>query len=161
MREIESKTCVRFSPTGVLANAIKIINGNGCWSYVGRIGGLQQLSLSRTGCISKRTVMHELIHALGFDHQHSRNDRDSKVTIQRNNIVTGQAHNFDKLPSNLYDNYGTSYDYDSIMHYRDDTFAKPGKKTIVAKNSYYQNRMGRLSSLSAGDITRIKKMYNC
>lgn len=76
MDEIEDKTCIRFVERKKERNYLEILlSQQGCSSYVGMIGGSQQLNLS-TGCFSKFTVMHELIHAIGFDHEQSRKDRE-------------------------------------------------------------------------------------
>lgn len=49
---------------------------------------LQELSLAR-GCINHRTAVHEMIHALGFAHEHVRSDRDNYVHIYWQNISPG------------------------------------------------------------------------
>lgn len=65
LQEIQSKSCVRFVARTTQPDYIEIINNGGCYSFLGRLGGKQELSLSRNGCVSKGTVMHEFIHALG------------------------------------------------------------------------------------------------
>jgi len=40
-----------------------------CNSPLGRKGGVQELNLGN-GCVSKATVQHEFLHALGFQHEH-------------------------------------------------------------------------------------------
>jgi hypothetical protein len=50
--------------------------------------GAQQVSLD-DGCIPSGVpgiVMHELMHAAGFFHEHTRPDRDTYVTINFDNI---------------------------------------------------------------------------
>ena len=61
-----------------------------CWSYVGRRGGGQVVSLARRGCVYHKVVQHELLHALGFNHEQTRSDRDSHVRIIYQNIMRGE-----------------------------------------------------------------------
>jgi hypothetical protein len=61
-----------------------------CNSWIGMINrGAQDLSLD-DGCVSRNypgIVLHELMHAAGFFHEHTRPDRDSFVRIDFNNII--------------------------------------------------------------------------
>ena len=50
-----------------------------------RNGGSQPVSLDN-GCLYSSTVKHELMHAVGFFHEHSRTDRDDYVKIYYDNI---------------------------------------------------------------------------
>ena len=49
---------------------MRIISDDGCYSYVGMIGGVQDLSLEKTNsnghCIYNGIIMHEFLHALGM-----------------------------------------------------------------------------------------------
>merc|ERR1711912_95923 len=58
-----------------------------CSSYVGRWGdtnwrgtGMQEISLG-SGCLYKHTMIHEILHALGWTHEQNRPDRDDYVEI--------------------------------------------------------------------------------
>jgi len=51
----------------------------------------QQLNLQRNGCIWHGTIIHELLHALGFWHMQSATDRDKYVIIHWNNIEPGKV----------------------------------------------------------------------
>uniref|UniRef100_A0A0P4VXV3 Metalloendopeptidase n=1 Tax=Scylla olivacea TaxID=85551 RepID=A0A0P4VXV3_SCYOL len=76
---------------------------------------MQRVSLDVNGCIYVGTVIHELMHAIGFYHEHCRNDRDNYVTIHYENVMPGYAYAFDKDTNWQY--VGEGYNYDSIMHY--------------------------------------------
>jgi len=62
-----------------------------CYSFVGRRTGGQTVSLDRDGCISLNIVQHELLHTLGFHHEHNRSDRDNHVQIIFKNIIPGTS----------------------------------------------------------------------
>lgn len=72
----------------------------GCWSYIGKTGGAQIVSLqppdnSGTNCLgSEGRAIHELLHAVGIFHEQSRYDRDRFVKIHWENIVDGRSEQF-------------------------------------------------------------------
>lgn len=89
MDDYHRYTCIRFKPyTGEENDYIRITAGNsGCWSSVGRIGGRQDVNLQVPGCLTQKgTAIHELMHAVGFLHEHSRYERDDYVNILWQNI---------------------------------------------------------------------------
>lgn len=98
-------------------------------------------------------------------------DRDNFVQINKENIKKKQRHNFKKVSLGEFGDFGTNYDYLSVMHYNSKAFHKNGEDTIVvsAKNSsglkrldYLLTKMiGQQKNLSKGDITRINRMYKC
>ena len=65
-----------------------------CWSDVGKSwdGGLQELSLDRSGCMTKDTVIHEFLHSLGFNHEQTRPDRDQYIKVLYENIEPGMEN---------------------------------------------------------------------
>ena len=66
MVEDQTSSCVKFIERKNESNWIKIISGNGCYSFIGMLGSSQSVSLQRSGCLYKGTIAHELLHALGF-----------------------------------------------------------------------------------------------
>ena len=65
--------------------------GLGCSSHLGMVGGGRQaLNISRVGCIHEGIIIHELMHALGFVHEHTRPDRDSFIEVHMENVEPGR-----------------------------------------------------------------------
>jgi len=158
---LEKKTCIRVKPRTKNERAyIKIVRRGGCSSYVGMKGGAQDLTLG--GDCAKRSaiVLHELMHAAGFYHEHSRSDRDEYVQIKYENIREDRKNNFDKKNLIESDNLGTKYDYCSLMHYSSKAWSKNKKPTIVAlKNTRCE--LGQREGLSDTDILKLNKLYQC
>lgn len=89
MEDYHINTCIRFMPrTGRERDYIRISDSkSGCWSSVGRVGGMQEINLQRPACLRRKgTIVHELMHAVGFLHEQNRENRDDHVDIMWNNI---------------------------------------------------------------------------
>ncbi|XP_061594316.1 high choriolytic enzyme 1-like [Cololabis saira] len=151
-------TCIRFVwKSWWHRDYLSIYSGNGCWSYLGRNGGKQSVSLNRNGCMYQSTVQHEVLHALGYHHEQNRSDRDSYVQILTQNVDPGKEHNFNKVQTN---NLGTPYDFNSVMHYSNTAFSKNGQPTIISKAN--PNLIfGHARDMSTNDIARVNKLYKC
>ena len=93
IKEMEAKTNVRFKMLTDEKDGISIRSNYGCSSSMGRVGGIQGLSLT-SGCAHMGKIMHEFMHALGIGHTHQRSDRDEYVTIIEENIKDGKLGNF-------------------------------------------------------------------
>jgi Astacin (Peptidase family M12A) len=161
--EYHSKTCIRFVPRRASdRDYISIESGSsGCWSSVGRIGGKQVVNLQTPGCVSKiGTVIHELLHVLGFLHEQNREERDGFVIIKKNNIKSGYEINFAKAKAGETTGFCVNYDYGSVMHYSPTAFSKNGQPTIEAK-SKSSGKMGQRDGFSKKDIEKVNKMYKC
>lgn len=137
INEYHRRTCIRFIPRTTERDYVSIVSGNsGCWSSVGRVGGKQEVNLQSPGCLSKPgTAIHELMHALGFLHEQNREERDSYVSIQYQNIQPSTMSNFDRASKTLA--FGVPYDYGSVMHYSSTAFSTNGRPTIVAMVSAF------------------------
>ena len=88
-----------------------------CLSYVGCIGGSQEIVLGNYCLYSRGSISHEICHALGLWHEQSRPDRDDYISVSYENILPTDWHNFMKLYSWVIDSQGVPYDYGSIMQY--------------------------------------------
>uniref|UniRef100_A0AAY4EUP0 Metalloendopeptidase n=1 Tax=Denticeps clupeoides TaxID=299321 RepID=A0AAY4EUP0_9TELE len=150
-------SCIRFVPRTNQRDYIYIQSLNGCYSYIGRLGYGQELSLSRSGCIYYDTVQHELLHALGFNHEQTRSDRDNHIRILYENITPGMEHNFRKINTL---NQGTPYDYNSVMHYHRYAFSKNNQPTLEPiPNPNVE--IGMATEMSQNDILRLNRLYQC
>jgi hypothetical protein len=156
MAHLQEKTFIKFVPRTTQTNYIRFIDGAGCWSYVGMIGGAQDLSVGY-GCSTGNTV-HEIAHALGVWHEQSRADRDKYIKIWFENVEEWNVHNFNTYTQNGSDGFdhGT-FDFGSIMMYPWWAFSKNDKPTITKKDgSVYEIQR---KALSRGDIAVINHMY--
>ncbi|KAK7085099.1 hypothetical protein SK128_009177 [Halocaridina rubra] len=161
MADYHSRTCIQFVERTWEDDYIEIVSDvPGCWSYFGRIGGMQRLTLDANGCIYVGTAIHELMHALGFYHEHTRDDRDNYVTIHYENILPGEEYNFDK--DTYWQYVGENYNYASIMHYGTYTFSSdwgnlptivPHDPDVILVDAYEKLRM------EDSDANQINNLY--
>ncbi|XP_048828113.1 hatching enzyme 1.2-like [Brienomyrus brachyistius] len=157
LQSFSTSTCIRFQQQKRERDYLNIRSLNGCYSFIGRRGGPQDVSLSRSGCVFFGIVQHELIHALGFHHEQNRSDRDRHVRILYENIIRGQEHNFNRVKTN---NLKTPYDYNSIMQYGKFAFSRNNQETIRPIPDGNVS-IGRATQMSQNDIDRINRLYKC
>ncbi|VDM59121.1 unnamed protein product [Angiostrongylus costaricensis] len=152
MVEFPRHSCIYFRPRTqadrYYVSINKHYNLERCFSYIGRQtslifrtpeGNIETRMRLHPSCLAvngRGTVMHELMHIIGFYHEHQRDDRDPR--IQGNSM----HYNFKIYPRSVA-YYMGPYDPTSLMHYN-----FPG---IVYPRSYF----------SASDINRINTLYRC
>ncbi|BAJ01727.1 Astacin family protein [Shewanella violacea DSS12] len=151
-----SGTGIQLVPRTNEGSYINMINAGGCYSMIGRQGGVQDLGLA-ANC-GNGAAVHEIGHAVGFYHEQSRNDRDSYLTINWSNIASSMQYNFQKMGSGGMDH--GSYDYYSIMHYFSTAFSINGYPTMVPTDSSINlSVMGFAQVLSNKDISAASYLY--
>lgn len=129
------RTCIKFVPRSNQRDYVSIErSSNGCWSTVGRVGGRQVLNLQKDSCFRRiGTILHELMHAIGFLHEHTRYDRDQFVDIYYLNVRFDAISNFWKESKDETRTYGIGYDLGSVMHYSQRAFSWNGFRTVEPK----------------------------
>ncbi|KAM8960382.1 astacin-like metalloendopeptidase [Pelodytes ibericus] len=158
--KISDATCIRFVPRSTEIDYISFENLNGCWSTVGKAGGLQVISLQKPGCTLTGIVTHEILHALGLHHEHVRRDRDQYISVLWDNIIPEMSSNF--ITADTYNMKLTRYDYFSIMHYGRTSFSVDGfLPTLVPIPDNNNIDFGLEDSMSDLDIRKIYALYNC
>lgn len=170
IQEYKTRSCVDWTETTDTSQYhVEFIKGQGCYSYIGDASGFlasqgkQPISIGN-GCAFKGTVIHEMLHCMGFFHEQSRPDRDDYVAIYLENLISQNLkNNFDKQSAAIVDSQGIGYDINSVMHYGPDYFAKQGTYTILKKVPggdpvYFKaNR----EDFSPSDIKQLNLMYKC
>lgn len=161
MLEMEKRTCLNFIKSRHHDDYLHIMKKDICASYVGRQHGSQELYLSSSCAMNVGNVMHELMHAIGFFHEHSRLDRDDFITINWENIERRDFKHFENHNLGNVTTYNMHYDYGSLMHYGPLYFSKNDQITIKTKHERDQTIIGQRLRLSESDIKRINLHYKC
>jgi len=126
-----------------------------CSSFIGKKGGKQNIHVSNwceTG-----SLVHEILHALGFFHEQSRPDRRKFINVHWSNIQLKNMYNFFLSP--FAKTYGT-FDMDSIMLYPSfNGFAKdPSKPTMSLKDG--GTWKAQRNQMSQQDLEALEKFYS-
>ena len=156
LQTINEFTEVQFIPYDGHQDYIYFTQGEGCYSYVGRIGGRQPVVLNEKCQVGN--IIHELIHVIGLYHEHMRYDRDEHVKIIWSNIEPDKKNNFIKVPETFMTTHAR-FDIFSIMMYGSKSFAKPGAgyTVVTLDNEVFEANREGLSHL---DVDKINLLYS-
>ena len=109
-----TKTNWHIVPRTKETNYVQFRVGDECSSSVGRQGGKQMVTLSNNCTFG--AAVHEIGHAVGFDHEQCRRDRENHVIVMTERVEPDMVDNFARVRASRSLDHGR-YDYDSIMHY--------------------------------------------
>ncbi|KAJ1367442.1 Astacin (Peptidase M12A) [Parelaphostrongylus tenuis] len=137
----QEETCINFSEDSRARDRIVVFYGPGCYSMIGRVGGVQVISLGR-GCEWVGLAAHEIGHALGFYHTQSRHDRDDFITLDFQNFKPQWISQFTKQTEHTNYNYNLTYDYGSVMHYGATGVSLNGQPAVIPRDIKYVPALG-------------------
>ena len=103
------------------------------------------------------------MHALGFNHEQNRPDRDQYIEVHMENVVPQYQHNFDKMKTESWDDQGEIYDLKSAMHYDGDAFLTQEAKDQGLSSMTYKGSNERVvvnaARATSIDVVQIAKRY--
>ncbi|CAL1265948.1 unnamed protein product [Larinioides sclopetarius] len=152
MDEIEAYSRIRFEPRRREQCYLTITKRDGCWTNGTFDDCRPRISLGM-GCTDFGTILHELLHAIGFEHEHNRPDRNHYIIINWRNIENGQKDQFHKLRRDEYEWMDFDIDYESIMIYDSYGFSKNDYMTIQRKDG---GEIEENEELSDMDIVKLR-----
>lgn len=116
-----------------------------CSSGYGMIPGERTIRLT-SGCTTNYSLHHEIGHALGLQHEHTRSDRDDYVVVK-----DGSGANFAiDSGADLFE-----YDFDSVMHYPFSSSMSLASGVEVPPGV----TVGQRTHLSSKDVASVRAMY--
>ncbi|KFB40764.1 AGAP001931-PA-like protein [Anopheles sinensis] len=159
-------SCLKFHQRTSEEQYLVITNklGQGCWADTGRQEkALTYMNLAQNCTMRIGTILHELMHVLGFLHQHTRPDRDLHLCVHYENILPQPValYNYEKVrPWNKLA-FPLPYDFESITHYTPDMYSMdPGRlPTMSPKHPFSGNAIGQRNHLSDYDVLAIHFLY--
>ena len=158
MKVWQARVALKFKTRTGEADYIFFKNGDsgtGCFSDLGRIGGRQILSLEG-GCFDTGVIAHVLGHALGFEHEHTRPDRDAHIQLHEERLDVKYRLQFQRRPSRGL--HVADYDAASLMHYGPTAFSD-SEQSVYSLRSPGQHKYVRRSTLSGGDYASASSYY--
>eukprot|EP01063_Lacrimia_lanifica_P039942 TRINITY_DN890_c1_g3_i2.p1 TRINITY_DN890_c1_g3~~TRINITY_DN890_c1_g3_i2.p1 ORF type:complete len:902 (+),score=237.72 TRINITY_DN890_c1_g3_i2:47-2707(+) len=154
---LEAKTCLRFTECATRAECTSgphlrfHESSSGCSSPVGMWG---RNSITLNGC-SRGATIHEIVHSMGFQHEHKRKDRDQYLRVDMDNVKhANRGSDFATMYSSSRD--VGPYDYESILQYSAYDWAMDHTKPTI----HAPYPIGQSIGLSPNDIANIDFVYN-
>lgn len=162
MAHIERHTAIHFRPKrNSDSRYVEFKRSNVNQSPYGMQQSGQLIELYDTHIVN--TIIHEILHSMGFFHEHCRSDRDLYININYSNIKDSEEYNFQKYTEDGFTGMDLGpFDYESVMIYESqitdpDFVYDPTILTMTKKSD--GSAFGPSDSLTVNDIKGIKSIY--
>ncbi|RZT95671.1 astacin (peptidase family M12A) [Ancylomarina subtilis] len=159
INHIEANTNIDFVTRTTQPDYIEIVHSdNGTYSTdIGKGGGRQEIGLASWATMGN--TVHELLHALGVFHEHTRQDRNDHIIVNWQHIGTNPNTIYQyQIYTNNYSGFDHgNFDFNSIMLYPSiwNSNTSGWSMTDLNNNPFTAQRTG----LSAGDIALLNELY--
>ena len=111
-------------------------------------------------CVKQKTIIHELTHALGFFHEHTRPDRDVYIKPNMDVIeATGRPNQWTKQTQSL--TFGVCYNPKGVMHYPARKYNQWNKWNVESKMNDLKTEDIGGHDFTGMDILKLQRMYEC
>jgi hypothetical protein len=163
MNQFHEYTCIRFREKKESdKDYVSMFKGTGCYATIGRDEDNPEMVSLGEGCYFSGTIVHELMHTVGFYHLQNRSDRDQYLRIFWSNIDPRYKEEFRKMyeEDNL---ILVNFDYSSIMLYGPRSFSKDGTSITMEPtfSGFNMIEVFEKPGLTREDALAINKLYKC
>ncbi|XP_055951620.1 zinc metalloproteinase nas-13-like [Argiope bruennichi] len=150
--------CIKWIPRRLERDYVYFTNGSFCHSEVGRVKYKQLIVLNEENCMGRGFILHEMMHAVGFTHEHNRADRDKYIEILFLNIPYEWRNQYKKESLDAMMELGP-YDYYSVMHYEVQSPDRNKPAFRVIPKTIDVSKIGQRDVLSEMDKLKVKRLY--
>lgn len=159
--QLQKKTCIKFKKYENMALDYLFVTKTevpDCNSFIGRKGGRQNIVMG--DCFSARHTEHMLMHALGFQHEHSRYDREAHIQILMENVMEEHKIKFRAVAKDRIEPYTTDFDKDSVTMFSGFAFSvAEDKPTIIDLQTSQPLVVADHGMFSKIDILDVNSLY--
>lgn len=164
-------TPIKWTPNATAANRVVFTNltdpgacGN---SFVGMQGGVQNIGVGSGNCLGIGVIQHEMLHAVGVEHEQQRCDRDAFITVVGDQYIQpARRSQFTKL-CDVGHQTKSFFDYDSVMLYGPTVeYSTTGYTPVItvpatapANSSGTPQNYGQRSGMSYYDVNGLRQLY--
>ncbi|XP_039250464.2 uncharacterized protein LOC120328125 [Styela clava] len=159
--QLEKETCIRFKDRKHEELDYLFVTKTespDCTSFIGRKGGQQKIVMG--DCFSSRHVEHMLMHALGFQHEHARHDREAYIEIKLDNVMAEHKDKFNAVSKDRTEPYTTDFDKDSVTMFSGYAYSiAEDKPTIIDLETSQPLVVSDHGLFSENDVLDINGLY--